>query len=417
MELLHLKKFTRWQDLNRLNMENTSQNFVSLDIGLSREDQARIEALRSTHHVKKDFKGTFAKLNNLTILLSKVKLKDKVTFFQLLAVMINAGVPIIRSLYVLADQLPNPKLQIVVKELAKKMEEGSSFSIAMEDYKNVFNESEIGMIASGEASGNLNDILKDIAHQAEKSAGILAKVKGAMIYPAAIMVIMLVAIFLMMTMVVPQLTEIFTETGQELPTSTKALIAISAFSSAHWKLIIAAVFAVVAGLLIFKRTKTGKYVIDFSLLYVPIFGSLVRKLMISRFARMLASLLKSGIPIVKTLEITANAVGNEVYKVRIKYAAQDVTQGIPLGENLSDSGSLFPAMVASMILVGEKTANIVEVSGKIADFYEDEVDNAVASLSKLMEPVILVVMGGVVGFIVAAIMQPIIGLSDLSSTI
>jgi type IV pilus assembly protein PilC len=398
-------------------MENTSQNFVSLDIGLSREDQARIEALRSTHHVKKDFRGTFAKLNNLTILLSKVTLKDKVTFFQLLAVMINAGVPIIRSLYVLADQLPNPKLQIVVKELAKKMEEGSSFSIAMEDYKNVFNESEIGMIASGEASGNLNDILKDIAHQAEKSAGILAKVKGAMIYPAAIMVIMLVAIFLMMTMVVPQLTEIFTETGQDLPTSTKTLIAISAFLSAHWKLIIVAVFAVVAGLLVFKRTKTGKYVIDFSLLYVPIFGALMRKLMISRFARMLASLLKSGIPIVKTLEITANAVGNEVYKVRIKYAAQDVTQGIPLGENLSDSGSLFPAMVASMILVGEKTANIVEVSGKIADFYEDEVDNAVASLSKLMEPVILVVMGGVVGFIVAAIMQPIIGLSDLSSSI
>lgn len=398
-------------------MADTTENFVSLDIGLSREDQARIEALRNVHHTKKEYGAMFAKLNNLTVLMSRVTMKDKVTFFQLLAVMINAGVPIIRSLYVLADQLPNPKLQIVVKDVAKKMEEGSSFSIALEEYKNVFNESEIGMIASGEASGNLNDILKDIAHQAEKSAGILAKVKGAMIYPAAIMTIMLVAVFLMMTMVVPQLTEIFTQTGQDLPDSTKALIAISAFCSDYWKLIIMTIIVAAGGLIVAKRTKTGKYVTDFSLLYIPIFGGLIRKLMISRFARMLASLLKSGIPIVKTLEITANAVGNEVYKTRIKYAAQDVAQGIPLGENLSDSGSLFPPMVASMILVGEKTANIVEVAGKIADFYESEVDNMVASLSKLMEPVILVVMGGVVGFIVAAIMQPIIGLSDLSSSI
>lgn len=399
-------------------MANTGENFVSLDIGLSREDQARIEALRSARvKGKKEYGELFKKINNFTVIFTKVTLKDKVTFFQLLAVMINAGVPIIRSLYVLSDQTPNQKLQIVIKEIAKKMEEGSSFSVVLEDYKNIFSESEIGMIASGEASGNLNDILKDIAHQAEKSAGIMAKVKGAMIYPIAIMTILAIALFLMMTMVVPQLTEIFIENGQELPASTNALIAMSEFSTNSWELMIFIVLAVVGGIWGFKRTKTGKYFIDYGLLLVPIFGGLVKKLMISRFARMLASLLKSGIPIVKSLEITSNAVGNEVYKTRIKYASQDVAQGIPLGENLSDSGSLFPPMVASMILVGEKTANIVEVSGKIADFYEAEVDNAVASLSKLMEPIILVVMGGAVGFIVAAIMQPIIGLSDVSTAL
>ena len=132
---------------------------------------------------------------------------------------------------------------------------------------------------------------------------------------------------------------------------------------------------------------------------------------------MLASLMDSGVPIVKALEINANAVGNEVYKRRIQYAAQDVLQGIPLGENLNQSGFLFPAAVASMVLVGEQTANLTEVAGKIADFYEGEVDNAVASLSKLMEPVILVVMGSMVGFIVAAIMQPIMSLSDISTSV
>lgn len=394
------------------------ENITTIDIGVSKDEQSRIEALRSIKKIQpKNAAEWLKKANDFVVNLSAVKLKDKVTFYQLLAVMINAGVPIIRSLYVLSDQTKNPKFQSVIRSLAKKMEEGTSLSIAMEDHQKVFSESERGMVASGEASGNLNEILKDIAHNSEKSAAILAKVKGAMVYPVAIITIMIAALFLMLIVVVPQITNIFVDSGKELPTTTKILIGASEFAQAHWKLIMLGILALGGAFVSFRRSKKGKYWTDLALLYMPIFGTIVKKVMVSRFSRMLASLLKSGIPIVKTLDITASAIGNEVYKKRVGFAAQDVAQGIPLGENLSNSENLFPPMVANMILVGEKTANVTEVANKIADFYESEVDNAVSSLSKLMEPVILVFMGLSVGFIVAAIMQPIIALSDVSSVL
>lgn len=392
-----------------------------LDIGLSKEDQARIESLRQVSLDKKKSKGPggnpLARLNELLVSFTRIRLQEKVTFFQLLAVMINSGVPIIRSLYVLSDQNTNPRFKVVIRHLAKEMEQGKSLSDAMQHYKKVFTEAERGMIASGEASGNLNDILKDIAKQAEKSAHILSKVKGAMIYPAAIFSILMVALFLMLTMVVPKLTELFTESGSALPWTTDLLIRASEWAQSYWYLALIMIIALIGGLIMVGRTAKGRYSMDLALLYVPVFGKLVRKLMISRFARLLASLMDAGIPIVKALEINANAVGNSVYKRRIEFASQDVAQGIQLGENLTGNDFLFPPMVSSMVLVGEQTANLSQVATKIADFYEGEVDTAVASLSKLMEPLILVVMGSIVGFIVAAVMQPIMALSDISSVI
>ncbi|MBU0981462.1 type II secretion system F family protein [Patescibacteria group bacterium] len=398
---------------------NTTASSTRIDIGLSKEDQARIEALRKVRVEKetKSIKDRFAKLNELVASFSKIKLKEKVNFFQLLAVMINAGMPIIRSLYVLSEQVENPRFAKIIYSLAKRMEEGKSLSEAMQTHSKLFSESERGMVASGEATGNLNDILKNIASQAEKGAMIIGKVKGAMIYPAAIMVIMVAALFLLLTLVVPQITSVFAESGQELPKSTQILIWASDFAIHSWYIILAIAVALFAAVYMFSKSDTGKYSLNFGILFVPVFGKIIKKVMIARFARMLALLLDAGIPIVKSLEINANAVGNEVYKKRINYAAQDVTQGIPLGENLTDSSWLFPPMVASMILVGEKTANITEVATKIAEYYESEVDTAVSSLSRLMEPVILVVMGLTVGFLVSAIMQPIIGLSDLTSVL
>lgn len=390
-----------------------------LDIGVSREDQARIEALRTVELDKKKISGKdlFIRANDWVSSWGRIKLREKVMFFQLLSVMINAGVPIIRSLFVLTEQVQNVKLKKIIKGLGAEMEEGKSLSIAMSEYPSVFNEAERGMIASGEVSGNLNEILKDIARQAEKSSAIVAKVKGAMVYPISILIILMICLFLMLTLVVPKLTELFTESGQDLPSSTKILLFMSDSAQNYWGLAIIILVLAALGFSLVKKSKKGRISLDTALLYMPVFGKIVRELMISRFARMLASLTHSGIPIVKGLEINANAVGNEVYKRRIQFAAQDVSQGIPLGENLSDSGILFPSTVASMVLIGEQTANLEEVAIKIAEFYEGEVDNAVSSLSKLMEPMILVVMGGLVGFIVAAIMQPILALSDLSSAL
>ncbi len=400
---------------------NTIPNIAStrLDIGLSREDQARIDELRSsTKTVVAKKKTTLSGINEWVVLtFTKITLREKVMFFQLLSVMINAGVPIIRALYVLSEQMNNLKLKKVIRELALEMEEGQTLSACMEKFGDTFSEAERGMIASGEASGNLNQILKDIAKQAEKSAMIIAKVKGAMIYPVSILTVMFICVFLMLTLVVPKLTALFTEGGKELPMSTEILMKLSEWAQDYWIGVIVFVVVFILGFNLVKKSKQGRYSIDLALLYLPIFGKLVRELMVSRFARMLASLMNAGVPIVKSLEINANAVGNEVYKRRIQYAAQDVSQGMPLGENLNESSFLFPPTVASMVLVGEQTANLNEVAIKVADFYEGEVDNAVASLSKLMEPVILVVMGGLVGFIVAAIMQPIMSLSDISTSI
>lgn len=398
---------------------NTSANIIAthLDIGLSKEDQVRIDELRSSKKIAASRGGIIKQINAFLMSLTKVSLKEKVMFFQLLSVMINAGVPIIRSLYILSEQMNNVRLKSIIHDLGLQMEEGTTLSKAMEKYDSVFNEAERGMVASGEASGNLNNILKDIAKQTEKSAMIVAKVRGAMIYPTAIILIMFVCLFLMLTMVVPQLTSLFTESGQELPLSTKILLGASEWSQVYWPTLLVVLALAVLGFMLVKRSKRGLYSIHFTLIHLPIFGEIIRELMISRFARLLASLMNAGVPIVSALEINANAVGNEVYKRRIQHAAQDVSQGIPLGENLNDSGVLFPSSVASMILVGEQTANLTEVSGKIADFYEAEVDNAVASLSKLMEPVILVIMGGMVGFIVAAIMQPIMSLGDISTAL
>lgn len=401
-------------------MENANaKKSTFLEIGLSREDQARIEALRQVdlEGKKSGVLEWYRVANEFVMGLSGVKLQEKVTFYQLLAVMINAGVPIIRSLYVLSDQNKNVHLKKIIRALAQKMEAGSSFSDSMKNYPKVFDDAEIGMIASGEASGNLNEILKDIAKQKENSSRIVSKVKGAMMYPAAIIVIMIVALFLMLTMVVPKLSSLFVEGGKDLPLTTQILISSSDFAQHYWYVVLLAVIAVVVGFIFFRRSKKGKYSTDLALLYLPIFGKLVRQLMISRFTRMLASLMDAGLPIVKALEINANALGNEVYKKRVMYASQDVAQGIPLGENLTNDDFLFPPMVSSMVLVGEQTANLSEVANKIANYYENEVDTAVNSLSKLMEPVILVVMGGAVGFIVAAIMQPIMALSDMSSVL
>ena len=398
---------------------NDTENTTHLDIGLSPEDQERIESLREVNldTTHKKSVNLFTQLNNAVIGWTKITLREKVTFFQLLGVMINAGMPIIRSLYVLSEQMQNLKLKAVIRQLALEMEEGKSLSQAMENHTSVFTQADRGMIASGEASGNLKSILNDIAHQSEKSANIVAKVRGAMIYPAAILIIMCICLFLILTMVVPKLTALFSEGGTELPATTQLLLALSALAQNYWPALLLGFLAVALGFLIFRQTKQGRYTLDLVLLYIPTFGKLLRELMISRFARMMASLMMAGVPIVKALEIDSNALGNEVYKQRVNYAAQDVAQGIPLGENLSGSDFLFPPMVASMVLVGEQTANLSEVCGKIADYYESEVDTAVASLSKLMEPMILVVMGGMVGFIVAAIMQPNISLSDVSSAL
>ncbi|MFA6528684.1 MAG: type II secretion system F family protein [Candidatus Gracilibacteria bacterium] len=405
---------------------NPGEKEVHLDIGLSNEDEARLKALNDTSPIGSDeviastgnvIVDIYNKINLYFQAMASVKTRDKVMFFELLSVMLNAGVPLIRSLYVLSDQTKNVKLKLITREMAKKVESGKKFSDAMASYSKVFTDAEIGMVRSGEATGKLNEVLKQIAMQAEKNASIMGKVKGAMIYPASIVCIMLGAVVVILVKVVPKITEIFDQSGVELPTSTKVLIWMSDIAKDHYIEALSVIIIFVVAFWLFKQTSTGKYMIDNALLRIPVFGEIFKKVALSRFSRNLSSLMKSGVAIVRALEINANAVGNEVYKKRILMAAEDVAQGIPLGENLNDSKFLFPDMVVSMITVGEQTAKVDEVADKIAEFYEEQVDETIKGLSKMLEPVILVVMGVTVGGLVAAVMQPIMDLTDVGKAL
>lgn len=398
---------------------------MRLDIGLSTEDEARLKALNEVAPADLERIGTsgnilvdfYQKVNMYVQSFSGVTVMDRVTFFELLSVMINAGVPLIRSLYVLSDQMTNMKMKLIIRDLAKKVETGGKLSDAMSAFPKIFGEAEVGMVRSGEATGKLNEVLKQIAVQVEKSAGLIRKVKGAMIYPASVVAILIIAIVIMLVAVVPKISGIFEQAGTELPTSTKVLMAMSEIAQKHYIESGLVILIAILGVWLFKQTKTGKYYIHYYLLKIPKFGDIFRKVAISRFARNLASLMKSGVAIVKALEISANAVGNEVYRKRILMAAEDVAQGIPLGENLNDSKFLFPEMVVSMISVGEQTAKVDEVCEKVAEFYEDQVDDMISGLSKMLEPAILVIMGLSVGGLVAAIMQPIMSLTDVADAL
>lgn len=357
--------------------------------------------------------GFYKRLNERIESISPVNIRDKVAFFQLLAIMIDAGVPLVRALYVLSQQLNNARMRRIVAALAQKVESGKPLSAALQDFYGIFDDAQIGMIRAGEVSGKLNEILQQIADQVEKSAKLTSKVKGAMIYPAVILCLMGGVIFVVLGFVIPQLMELFTEANATLPKSTLFLIYASEFVQGWYKEIIAGFILAGGVFYLWKRTPSGKYRWHQLLLRVPLFGKLFRYVALTRFTRTLSSLIQSGVPIVKSLQINADAIGNEVYRRRIYMAAEDVSRGIPLAEHLMDSPFLFPEMVVSMISIGEQTAELDQVSKKIAEYYDGEVDQMAANMSKLMEPFILVVMGVVVGTLVMAIMQPIFGLLDV----
>lgn len=361
--------------------------------------------------------GLFAKINNYLLSKSGVKVKEKADFFHLLSVMINAGIPMVKALQSLVAQLKDsPRMQMIVQSLSDSIEKGGSLSAAMDAYPDVFNEAETGMIESGEASGQLSSVLANLAEDTEKSHMMRAKVKGAMMYPMVIFILLIGVVAAMMILVIPKLKTLFDNLGGELPLITKIVVGMSDFMVNNTLYILLGVIAFVAFIMFFKKTSEGKFFFDKMKLKLPIFGKLLQKSCLSRFARSLSNLLDSAVTIVRTLEITANSIGNEVYKRRLLLAVEDIKQGIPLAENLSGS-ELFPPMLVNMIDVGEKTAQLDEITAKVAKFYEDEVDTAVASISKIIEPVILVFIGLTVGTVVAAIMLPIMKLADLSGAL
>ena len=342
----------------------------------------------------------------------KVKLKDLVIFTRQLATMINAGVPLVRSLATMNAQTENPVFKKQLTAISKDVESGMSFADALEKHPKTFSSIYINMIRAGEAGGILDEILKKLAVQQEKDAAIRAKFKSAMTYPAVLIFITITVFIMLMTVVVPKVGTIIADlTDGELPTMTKVMLGISDFLLGYWYIHIVVVTVVSVALTKFLRTRKGRVTRDKLLLRIPAIRTLVIKMAVARFSRIFASLMTAGVSVIEAIEVTARAIGNTVIEKELMDAAKLVSNGEQLSEPLSRS-KVFPPIVSQMMAIGEETGQTDTVLLKVADFYEEEVDAAVEGLSSILEPILIVVMGGMVGLIAASVIGPISSLAN-----
>ena len=353
------------------------------------------------------------RLNEYLVSSQSVKTKEKVVIFRLLATMVDAGLSLMKAISILEKQEKNPVVKNILFKVWEELKSWKSLSSALSLFPNSFWDSETGMIESWEKTWRLNTSLLNLADQIEKISSINGKIKSALMYPAMIIVVVIWVIFVMMTMVVPKLLEIF-EDKSRLPASTQLLMAISnVFTNYWWLMIILAVWWTIF-ISIWKRTEVWKYKFDMFMLKMPVFWDIIVKIILSKFARTLSGLLSSWVSIVEALRITSEAVWNEVYKQRIMLIRDDIRQWLKIFESM-EWDKLFPDMMVQMIQVWEQTAKLDTIIIKIADFYDEQVDNKVAVINKLLEPLIIVTLAIVVWFIAISIMQPIMNLADTVS--
>ncbi|HVQ44048.1 MAG TPA: type II secretion system F family protein [Candidatus Saccharimonadia bacterium] len=335
-----------------------------------------------------------------------VRLQDKVVFSRQFATMINAGVPIVQSLNILREQTESQKLKKTVAEVSKQVEGGSTLASALAVHPEVFNPIYVNMVKAGETGGILDQVLDRLATQQEKDAEVVSKVRSAMIYPAVITTATVSAFFFLMTVIVPKLSSIFEDAGAQLPIYTKIMLAISHFLVNDWYFVIGGFVAAVVLFIRWRKTPGGKRTIDRLILKAPIFGPIIVKVNIARFSRTFGSLMASGISVLDAINATKTALGNSVYQDELAEVAQKVKNGRPMSEHIRASKN-FPAIVGQMLSVGEETGQLDSILLKLAEFYEKEVDTVVSGITSIIEPILIIVLGGMVGFIVISVFGPI----------
>jgi type IV pilus assembly protein PilC len=335
--------------------------------------------------------------------------KTLAVFTRQFSVMIDAGLPLVQCLQIMGEQQDNKAFQRIVLQVREDVESGSSLANAMKKHPQAFNELYVNMVAAGEAGGILDTILQRLATYIEKAARLKAQVKSAMIYPIAVISIAMLVVYIILWKVIPVFGALFTSLGADLPLPTRIVVNLSKFVGRYWWLIVGVVVAGVYAVRRYYATDQGRLVIDSLLLKAPILGPVLRKIAVARFCRTLGTLLSAGVPILESLDITARTSGNAV----IERAILDVRKAVEEGKNLAEplkTSNQFPPMVVQMISVGEATGAMDTMLGKIAEFYEDEVDTAVAGMMKLIEPVMIFFLGVVVGGMVIAMYLPMFDL-------
>tara|TARA_B100000745_G_scaffold299990_1_gene252316 strand:+ start:191 stop:1414 length:1224 start_codon:yes stop_codon:yes gene_type:complete len=377
------------------------------------------EAARVAGHVvssvseKKQFDlSMILDMEKINYKLSRVKQDELVMVTRNLGSMLVAGLALSRALSVIERQSKNPRLKGIVTDVVNEVNKGKTFGEAIAKYPKTFNDLYVAMVRAGEESGQMADTLRTLSVQMERSSSLKKKIKGAMIYPAIVITILIIIGILMMIFVMPSITGTFKELDVDLPVTTQVLMGVSDFMAANALLSIAGIFVFFGGVVAALRTGPGKRVSSWIIPRLPIVGKMAKETNAARTARTLSSLLSSGVDIIRTLEITRDVVQNYYYKQIIDDAAKRVEKGTPLSEVFIERDDLYPVLVGEMILVGEETGNIAKMLGELAVFYETEVEQKTKDLSTIIEPLLMVVIGGTVGFFALAMIAPIYSISN-----
>lgn len=344
----------------------------------------------------------------------KVKTEDLVMFTRQLSAMVSAGVPLLRALSSLQQHSESPALKKVLATVIKDVEGGAPLGDSLSKYPNTFSDVYVNMVRAGEAAGILDEILKRLALQQEKNATIRKKIKSAMTYPTVLVFITVVAFFGLMLFVIPQIGKILKDLGgpdAQLPPLTQGMLSISGFITDFWYIVFPALIGGVIFLVRYIKTPKGKSQFHHLILKMPGINTIVKKIAVARFARTFSALMGAGVAVLEALTVTSRAVGNVVYEKALMDAVEEVKNGATLS-SVVEKNPLFPAIVAQMLSVGEETGQTDVVLVKVADFYEEEVDVAIESISSIIEPVMIVLMGGMIGLIAASVMGPIAGLAQ-----
>ncbi len=352
------------------------------------------------------------KINAYLLTLSKVPLKERLFFVQHLGIMLKAGISLSKALKTISDQTENKYFKSILSDISSRVEKGAGFSDSLRKYNKVFGEMFIGMVDAGELSGKLEDVLHELFIQMKKEHALISKVKGALTYPAVIIMAMLGIGTFMLVFVVPKITAMFDDLDAELPLPTKILISTSDAIANNG--ILSVIILIISIIVITKILKThkGKYYFQLFLLKAPIFGPIIKKINLARFARNISSLLKTDIMIIKSFQITANVLGNLHYRKALNEMAKEIKRGTNINEVAAQYPKLFPPMVIQMISIGEETGEIDNILMELAEFYEEEVDQIMENLPAIIEPLLILGLGLGVGGVAVAIIMPMYSLTS-----